>query len=143
MFKRLAIGVVCLGCVATLYGAAVKIRVFVPTTGSEEEALGADGMAVFNFVAGQNTTEAQITLTEFQPNTTYNVWVAGNPASAPGSLTTNASGNGHLHMSGLIGDLTTSPITVYVGFDGDDADGFDPTSPGNNDDVRAIGTYTP
>ncbi len=96
MSKRLAIAVVACACVAVAFGVARKIKSFTPTSFERILAPDADGMAILNYVVGQDKTSIQLILSDFSPNTGYDVILVRTGASLvqiAGAETPNFSGD--------------------------------------------------
>lgn len=65
-------------CASVVYAGANKIRGFTPVGGENPEA---DGFAILNYAAGENKTIVQIILSDFTPNTTYDIEIADFPGA--------------------------------------------------------------
>ncbi|MCH8807106.1 MAG: hypothetical protein IH986_13595 [Planctomycetes bacterium] len=175
MSKRLAIAVVACACVAVAFGAARKIKLFVPNP--IFESADADGMAILNFIPGGNTgnerTSFQLILSDFQPNTDYDLLLIPSTSmfvpnvdggtlsnsdlmsitAAPGSdeLTTDSKGRLTFHkdLTGLnTNDFSDRDVLIFTNLVSTRLDEGDPMDP--FDDVwmlegefRARGSQSP
>ena len=135
MLKRVAfVLVVCL-CVGVAYGAATKIRWFDNIAESNPDA---DGMAILNYVAGQDNIIAQVILSDLVADTQYVValrepgtWTLdGNvgvfephplggfffpiSAGAQGQLSTDGKGHLTFHSQTTVGSGDFSDSDVFV-----------------------------
>jgi hypothetical protein len=150
MSKRFAIlavsCVVAFACVAVAFGAAVKIRWF----DNIAEPADADGMAILDYVQGQDDTIVQIIISDFEPDRTidaYNAYtvefVSPGHSAVPfvptEDIETDGHGHGTLHLTlGAVpgfeeygGDWSDSDIYIYVNFGS--------TDPANPPQLRAVG----
>lgn len=125
-FNRLVCAVLVCTCVAIAYGAATKIRSFVPQGFENPEA---DGMAILNYASGQDETIVQIILSDFTPEIAYDVvFVSPTHLFEPkefGVLITDKHGHGNLHVTisaplsppappGENGDWTDANIEIWI-----------------------------
>ena len=129
MFKRVAFVLVVCSCAGIALGAAIKIRSF---TTFDPEPLDADGMAILNFAAGQGKTIVQIIVSDFSPETTYDLrFVSRDGTQKTTSIdafTTDGNGHGTYHGS-IPFDISHRDVELYVSPDVS----LDP------DELRAIG----
>ena len=111
MLKKIVFAMVVCTCVSVAFGAAVKIPYFIPEIGNGENP-EADGMAVLNYVSGQDKTSVQIIISGFTADSTYDIELIS-PANALftdktiGLLTTDSQGHGTLHYF-VLGDNSGS-----------------------------------
>lgn len=135
-FNRLVCAVLVCTCVAIAYGAATKIRSFVPQGLENPEA---DGMAILNYASGQDETIVQIILSGFTHDTAYDVvFVSPTHLLQPkflGQLITDKHGHGNLHATlpaiphlGENGDWTDADIEIWINLGTTD-----------DDELRAVG----
>ncbi len=132
MFRidRLVVSVMLVGVAAVVWG-AVKIPSFV----LEESRLGcalpgdpipvipitldadADGMAILNYVAGQDKTVVQVIVSDFKGDPTLNgrYFVRLNPGSGfdIGTFQVGPQGNGHFHGE-VSGDQSGSNVELWA-----------------------------
>ena len=116
MMKRAICIVLVMAVAGSAFAAAVKIRDFEI---SAQEPAGAAAMAILNYAnGGGGKTIVQITISGFTPNTTYNIvldsptngaWIIGDA-----TLQTDENGDGHVHFTLPVLDMTDS--TVKIGF---------------------------
>ena len=100
-------------CVGFAFGAAKKIRAFVPTAA---ECAEADGMAILNF-SNDGKTIIQIIISDFTPNTSYDLQLVtpgGLILSAGGVLVTDDKGHATAHMVANGLDVSDSDIFIYT-----------------------------
>jgi len=150
MRYRLLIAVLVCTCVGVALGAAVtKIKDMQPVGLGELENPDADGTVHVKFDDRQGNSRIQVMVTDMLPNTTYHVYVdsaGGGIQDFSGTefnLTTNPSGNGHVHIvppGPSAGDYTILPLRVVVYHE----DGMDPNSFGfTEDEARLEGILNP
>jgi len=119
MLKRIAFVLVVCAVVGVAYGAAVKIRWFDNIAEPNQDA---DGMAILNYVSGQDETIIQIILSDFEPNRTgFDAYTAefvspNQPLSPTADIETDSHGHGTLHIT-YAGGWSDSDIYIYVDFD--------------------------
>ena len=132
MLRRVAFVLVVCSCVGIAFGAATKIRWFDNVAEPNPEA---DGMAILNYVQGQDNIMAQIILSDLLPNTPYvitlrdpDTWhlegtdaVVDNgffPISAgtSGELVSNNQGHLTFHSETVpgSGDFSGSDVLVFL-----------------------------
>ncbi len=107
------VGLSALMTVGVTNGAARKIKSFIP---SATENATADGMAILNWIGGDNKTIVQVILTDFTANTSYDIAFAGTWGTAWGFnvLNTDDQGNAHFHteVPGL--DISSASVSIYL-----------------------------
>lgn len=140
MSKRLAFAIAVLACVGIAYGAAVKIRGF---DNIAEPNLDADGMAILNYISGQDETMVQIIVSDFTPGLVYDVVLVSPShsfeASSLGVLEVDSHGHGNLHLTvpaipGEGGDWTDSDVEIWINL------GIPPPA---ESELRAVGSNPP
>lgn len=96
-FSRLLCGITLFSAVGIAMGAAVKIKGFDTSYGMESS--DADGMAILNYVQGQDETKVQIIMSGFTPNTNYLfTFQSDSHCMAPGGgLITDEHGHATFH----------------------------------------------
>ncbi len=117
MLKKIVFAMVVCTCVSVAFGAAVKIRVFLPMGGENQDA---DGMAVLNYVANQNKTIVQLILSDFNGdpklNGLYFLRLSADDGSDDvdmGMFLVGSQGNGNFHGE-VSGDHSGSSVTVWA-----------------------------
>lgn len=119
MFKinRLGCALLLCTCAGIAYAGANKISSFMTF---DPEPLAADGMAILNYVAGQNKTIVQIIVSDFTPHKTYGVRLTDgvNHNDSLAAFETDESGHGTFHNV-IPGDFSTRDVELYVDVDGD------------------------
>ena len=129
MFKRVAFVLVVCSCVGIAFGAAVKIKSFVTFA---PEPLEADGMAILNYAAGQGKTIVQIIVSDFSPETTYDLVLISRDGTQRTTgfdvFTTDGNGHGTYHGS-IPFDVSSRDVELYVS----------PDATLTEDELRAIG----
>ncbi len=118
-FNRLVCVVAVCLVVGVAFGAAIKIKAITPYEGTEEAAMGGDGMAILNFNQGVNKTEVTVAITDFVPGAVYGAYLSNGGGVALPEIA-NSSGNANWHGS-YISDLCNwqESITVYIWRDAD------------------------
>jgi hypothetical protein len=115
--NRIVAAVAVIVCVGVVYGAAVKIRSLPCTLDGclATENLNGDGFAIIN-ANSAGSTEIQVAITDFKPDTTYGVQVfdlAAFGCTLVDAITTNVNGNGSGHIQ--CGDEPANPpVTVII-----------------------------
>ena len=77
-----------------------------------------DGFAILNYVAGQNKTVIQIILSDFTPNKSYGVRIAGTGFDTLDAIYTDSNGHGNFHST-IPGNFSTSGIELYLDLNND------------------------
>lgn len=140
-FNRLVCVLLVGSCVGVAFAAAVKIKAFTAegVNGLAENPY-CDGMAVLNHHAGNNSTEVQVAVTDFLPDTVYGVKLEADGFcggfSNPEAFMSNANGNGHYHHS-VPYDCTQAPVITIYRWDGDVNSIWDVSE----EEIRAVGSY--
>ena len=97
------------------YGAASKIKWF---DNISEPNPDADGMAILNYVAGQNETVVQIVISDFLPERTYTLRLTDGTSQLVGDVTTDHHGHATFHRTYSL-DKSTWDVEVYLDENGD------------------------
>ena len=129
MFKRVAFVLVVCSCVGIAFGAAVKIRSFETF---DPEPCDADGMTILNYAAGQGKTIVQIIVSDFSPETTYDLVLVSRDGTqrTTGFDVFTTDGNGHgTHHGSVPFDVSSRDVELYVS----------PDATLTEDELRAIG----
>jgi hypothetical protein len=119
--------------VSAAYGAAVKIKTF--DVFAPEDTVNADGMAILNYVAGNDKTIVQLIVSDFTPDTVYGVLLTDGLLNLeiPDAFMADENGHGNFHEEIPSLDASGFDIELYVDdgvtcnlcVDGDrDGDGF-------------------
>lgn len=124
-FNRLVVIVLLVGVAAVAWG-AVKIPSFVIAESHMtcqgvsrliELDADADGMAILNYVVGQNKTVVQVILNDFTGDTILNgryyVRMSSNNGLDIGTFLVDSQGNGHFHGE-VSGDQTGSNVELWA-----------------------------
>ena len=112
-FNRLGCTLLLCTCAGIAYAGANKISSF---TTFEPETSAADGMAILNYVAGQNKTIVQIIVSDFASQEIYGVRLTNRvdlPRDFPAVFLTDDTGHGTYH-SAIPGDKSTWDVELYV-----------------------------
>ncbi len=107
-FRRLLCAVLVCALVGIAYGAATKIGSFCPRNGENPSA---DGMAILNYVPGDNRTVVQLIVSNFSPGVTYNVEFVG-LGIIGSAFMTDSQGNGNFHWN--LGGNFSGAINLYL-----------------------------
>lgn len=112
MLRRVTFVLTVLACVGIAYAAANKIRSF--ETYAPEPA-DADGMAILNYVSGQDETVVQVIISDFTPEQNYDLVITNGIVSLTtfDALTTDHNGHGTFHGTFFF-DKSTWDVELYV-----------------------------
>lgn len=116
MSKRLAVLFVLLGAAAAS-AATLKMKEFTFRTGDDQ-----DGVATLHYVSGLGVTKVHVTITGFEPDTSYGVMIGAIDTGEANGIHTNNGGNGELNLANP-GDITGAATTITIYVDAD-SDGF-------------------
>lgn len=119
-FNRLVCVLFVCSLVSIVYAGAVRIPSFTVFEG--ETGADPDGMAILNYASGQDKTVVQIIVSDFTPNTSYDVQLVGSDGSTKnfgGVLNTDENGHGNAHIVCVCGDRTDNDILIYFDLGGE------------------------
>ncbi len=115
-FNRVICALLVCACVGVAFG-AVRITDFMI---SNEEGANPDAMAILAYASGRDITNVQIIVSDFTPNTLYDVDLVdsegGRCFANFGVLFTNTEGHGNAHLK-LNGDVTSCNVEIWVDLD--------------------------
>jgi len=118
-FHRIVWVLAVCACAGVAFGAAIKIKALTLTAVGEAESPEGDGMAIMNYNQGNEQTEVTVAITDFMPDTNYQISVDYGIYAAP--VTTNASGNANYHGTITFDVCAYEPeVCVYVWIDDGD-----------------------